>query len=425
MQFLAISLLILSNLLSHKYFDDNQQSDTYFNNPIIDFDAVNEDKKPIAEQNEDAPIKRKAAEKQSFEDLLGETSYLDSSYSKMEARLLRLQDTMEELSATFDYIGEKVEERQKNRDKDQDRDSDSEDTISIPVLCLLIFVMGALSISVYKNIKLLKKSKKVESRARETENAATQTQFHRLDETREREDDISDISDDSSSLASYTGIKAKMTKKKRFGFSIRKCFLHCLKRKKKKHLTSQYEVSKNNILTLQNELSDESKESLHVSEESIDEHSSAIKETVHETSLETMTSYEPETVPTRGKKKCGRNFFICCKKSKTLDFEDSEADTGKDKLLSLKTGEYFCHYKQAKIYRKGKHRKYKNRFWQWCHHTASAEEEESVYETPEENEERNDEVLDVVTESSDETSTVSSEMTDEASYETAEIDASR
>ncbi|KAE8588227.1 hypothetical protein XENTR_v10022419 [Xenopus tropicalis] len=418
MQFLAISLLILSSLLSNKFFDNNDRSDTYFNNPIFDSDILNNDEKPIEEQNEDPPIKLQptlqAAEKQSIENLLAETSYLDGSYSAMEARLLRLLESAEELTVNFDYIGQKEEERQKNVRDDSDRDS--EGTISIPVLCLLIFVSGALSVSVYKNIKLLKRSKEVESESRpkERQSEGTQTQFYRLEA---REDEISDISDDSSSLGSYVDKKAK---KKRFGYSIRKCFLHCLKRKRKKHLSSQYEEIQNNILTVQNEIS---VESLHVSEQSTDEHSSAIQEISIETSFETVTYDEPKTVPTRGKKKHVRNLMICCKKCKTLEVEDSEADKGEDKPLKLKTGNYFCHYKQAKKYRKEKYRKCKKWFWQWCHEKASEEEEEeeSVYETLEESEARNDEVLDVIAESSDEASTVSSDITDEASTISSDI----
>ncbi|XP_031747746.1 uncharacterized protein LOC116406883 [Xenopus tropicalis] len=332
----------------------------------------------------------------------------------MEARLLRLLESAEELTVNFDYIGQKEEERQKNVRDDSDRDS--EGTISIPVLCLLIFVSGALSVSVYKNIKLLKRSKEVESESRpkERQSEGTQTQFYRLEA---REDEISDISDDSSSLGSYVDKKAK---KKRFGYSIRKCFLHCLKRKRKKHLSSQYEEIQNNILTVQNEIS---VESLHVSEQSTDEHSSAIQEISIETSFETVTYDEPKTVPTRGKKKHVRNLMICCKKCKTLEVEDSEADKGEDKPLKLKTGNYFCHYKQAKKYRKEKYRKCKKWFWQWCHEKASEEEEEeeSVYETLEESEARNDEVLDVIAESSDEASTVSSDITDEASTISSDI----
>ncbi|XP_041430384.1 uncharacterized protein LOC121397566 [Xenopus laevis] len=380
MQLLIISLLILSNLLSHKYLNNDKPSNTYFENPLIDWDIINAEEKAASELNEDPLIEfqlnSEPAKKQSYEDLLRVISTLDDRFSDLEVRMLRLQESIEQqphTSEPIDSVSKEQEEKQNNKY--------SEDTIITHLLCLFIFLLGALSISVYKNIKLLKKNKEYTRAEEERQSVETQTEFHRLDQS---EDEISGVSDYSSSLESYSDFEEnqKGKKKKRFGFNVRKCFWRCSKLKKKKNKEKE--------------------------------------KTLDETSDESEESDESITEPTREKRKRGRNFLICCKKSKTFDSEDEEDEgKGKKKRFGLKIGKYFYRFKQAKKFRKAKHKK---RFWQ-CGRQRE-EEEETLYETSEESEKSIDEVASVISESSDETYSTSSEITIETLYETAESDIS-
>ncbi|XP_031755342.1 uncharacterized protein LOC116409827 isoform X1 [Xenopus tropicalis] len=438
-----------------------------------------------------------------LQEMLAELSSVDDSFSKKEAKLLRMMESIERITANVEAISE---EEQKRRDAEVSwllfvpamvvpdswlffilltlgsevptalvtvylllqrllsRTTSSEGQIesflnsmkvdktkiSSYMFYLLLLLLGALSFSLYLNRKLGKKLNKDVPHAREEkQSVGIQTYFQKvrappvvqdlLMEVSEDEYASEDISDGSFSIP-----EAKKTKKKRFGFNVRKCFCHCIKwrnKKRSKTIDSEKEnetsdegedllatrpkkkrfglnvrksffrclkrrnKKKKKSLTLPDlETSEESEgnldESLDVTEESYEETSSVSTEITDDTSYETVES-EPINITAGRKKKRGFNILLCCKECKTLGSETRETTKGKKKRLGLKLRKCFYCYKLAR--NKGSHRN-KKRLWQW--RQPSDGEEESLYETP------------------DEVSIASNDTTDGTSYETIESDES-
>ncbi|XP_031755333.1 uncharacterized protein LOC116409825 isoform X2 [Xenopus tropicalis] len=438
------------------------------NDQVINKDIVNEEETISVSTNEDPPTIEEQpvpipTKTLTFEEMLAELSSVDDSFSKKEAKLLRMMESIERITANVEAISE---EEQKRRDTERllSRTTSSEGQIesflnsmkvdktkiSSYMFYLLLLLLGALSFSLYLNRKLGKKLNKDVPHAREEkQSVGIQTYFQKvrappvvqdlLMEESEDEYASEDISDGSFSIP-----EAKKTKKKRFGFNVRKCFCHCIKwrnKKRSKTIDSEKEnetsdegedllatrpkkkrfglnvrksffrclkrrnKKKKKSLTLPDlETSEASEgnldESLDVTEESYEETSSVSTEITDDTSYETVES-EPINITAGRKKKRGFNILLCCKECKTLGSETRETTKGKKKRLGLKLRKCFYCYKLAR--NKGSHRN-KKRLWQW--RQPSDGEEESLYETP------------------DEVSIASNDTTDGTSYETIESDES-